>query len=343
MRFYRILLREKLSRRLADFLVAFQMKRVWRRFRPDLVHVCWVDRRAYICAKADLHPLVLSVWGSDINGLLGGSGERGLKEAVGQALAAADVVIVETPPMGVACAQVGGGQICTEALHLGVDLQQFRPGYEDEARRWRVALEIPDGAVVLYSARALHPLYNHHLILKAFAAAVQRSCAQGFLVFKPYNAVGQGYEEGLRQSAEDLGVSSRIRWISELEAGRIHEVYALCDIVVNFPAMDSFPAVFLEAAACERRILTCWHPTYGSRLEPFLAVVPPGDVAQLEDAMVHEMEIAAVGPDQFAGSARRARAIVKSEYSAADYPPRITRIYEQAVKKHSLSLVGNEH
>jgi glycosyltransferase involved in cell wall biosynthesis len=94
------------------------------------------------------------------------------KRMVSRTLAGADFLVVDAPEMAARCRALAGVKVPTRVVHLGVDTKRFRPGYKEEANRWRESLKINDGTIVLFSMRALSELYNHHLILEAFALAL---------------------------------------------------------------------------------------------------------------------------------------------------------------------------
>jgi glycosyltransferase involved in cell wall biosynthesis len=256
----------------------------------DLVHVHWVDWRAYHCFKLGLRPLVLTVWGSDINSLLTPASDARARRAVGAALAGADLVIADSPDMPEKCAALAGRPLRTELLPIGIDTRCFRPGYAAAAARWRQTLALPAGATVFLSGRAFQDRYNHHLILEAFAQALGRLSTRPILLFKKFNsgkAPASAYETSLRRRADALGVSSQLRWLAEVPYDQLPELYALVDAVVNFPVMDAFPVTFLEAAACERPVITARLPSYaGTFAASCFRLVEQGDVAQLAAAIV---------------------------------------------------------
>jgi len=118
---------------------------------------------------------------------------------------------------------------------------------------------------VLLSIRGLMPTYGHHLILEAFAQARPRLNATSILVFKTLAAVKE-YEAQLHRRAEELGVDQWVRWLADVPFAQMPAVYALADLIVNYPAMDAFPVTFMEAAACGRPVITCRLPSYKARL-----------------------------------------------------------------------------
>src|SRR6266566_5483001 len=112
-RFYKKLLGESLGNRIAEKLVVAQLRKLWREFRPDVVHVCWLDKRAYQCVQAGLKPLVLSVWGSDLNSQFLSDARPHDVSMIAQALSSADLTVVDAPDMHQKCSVLAGKEIRT--------------------------------------------------------------------------------------------------------------------------------------------------------------------------------------------------------------------------------------
>src|SRR5262249_14696008 len=93
----------KTQERLGRFIVARKLRLLHRRTQADVVHVHWVDKRAFDCAEAGLRPLVLTVWGSDINRFFLPDVDECERVWVAKALAAADLVLVDSPDMPEKC------------------------------------------------------------------------------------------------------------------------------------------------------------------------------------------------------------------------------------------------
>jgi glycosyltransferase involved in cell wall biosynthesis len=301
---------------------------LFRRVNPDVVHVCWVDHNANLCVKAKLAPLIVSVWGSDINNHFLPSHDAKARERASETLAAAAVVIVDAAGMERKCAMLAGRSVPAEMLHLGVDTERFRPGYRAEAQAWRQKLGIPENAVVLVSMRALTPIYNHDLILEAFARLTHKVDIPVVLVFKVYNMWVPASDTELRGRVERLGISASVRWLANIEFDALPEIYALADIVVNFPSMDSFPVTFAEAAACQRRVVSCRLPSYsGTFAEEYFEMVEPGDVSELSNALARAVNQVTADRNGTAPSLTKARECVEREFTEAHYSEGLDRVY----------------
>ena len=329
-RHYKGFIGSRISDQLSLWLSVSQLNLLWRRLRPDVVHVCWLDFRAYHCLRAGLKPLVLSVWGTDINAnLLPGTDPVEVRIA-SRTLAGADLTIVDAPDMSKKCALLAGRDITTEHLHLGVNTKIFRPGYSEAAMEWRRQLKIPQDAKVIVSIRALSSIYNHHLILDAFAQALMRVQTDTFLVFKVYNVLEPSYETELRRKAENLGIENFVRWIGDVSFARLPEIYALADVIINYPSMDAFPVTFMEAAACERPVITCSLPSYsGSFAEKYFRMLEPENIRALADAIVEFIRDSPAETDRNNVHLVAARRKVEKEFDESVFARRLINIYEK--------------
>src|SRR5690606_8489267 len=113
--------------RLSHRLAVMELRWLRWRFRADLVHVHWVDRRARVCVAAGLRPLVLTVWGSDVNLLLEEGADPVHRSEVSEALAAAGLVIADSTDMRAKCTELAGRDLPMVLLPLGVDTRHFKP------------------------------------------------------------------------------------------------------------------------------------------------------------------------------------------------------------------------
>lgn len=244
------------------------IRRVAKAFRPDVVHVHWVDYRAAAALLADVAPVVLSVWGTDINQWLTASAQGMASHApewFGATLKHAAQVIVDDATMPAKCAMLAGGPVSCAQLHLGIDETLYQaPQLAEQARQIRTSLDVDDDGFIFLSPRAFSDRYRHHNILEAFSRVTKSSNA--WLVFKtfynnpPYDP--SDYEIAVRTLAARLGCAHRLRWVNALQEADLPALYAACDAIVNYPVMDAFPVTFLEAMAAKRPIVTCRHDAY---------------------------------------------------------------------------------
>jgi glycosyltransferase involved in cell wall biosynthesis len=252
--------------------------------KPDLVHVHHIDIRAYECARANLHPLVLTAWGSDINNLFIPSIiSAATREHIIEALASADHVTADASDILEKCESLIGHKLNKSILLYGIDFNFFKPGLEKEAQHLKEQLGISAEHRIILSVRTLKPLYCHDYILEAFADLLTdpqyHSCR---LILKQYKTYSDEYEHKLRDLANQLGVAERVIWIPCLPDESIPSLYALADVVVSYPERDGFPVSFLEAAACKRPLISSGLPAYANVFPPnSFWMIPPKNVQEL--------------------------------------------------------------
>lgn len=321
----------RLGWRLAYRIALAELRWRFSRWRADIVHVHWVDRRAHACVAAGLKPLVLTVWGSDINLVLGDTADPVDQRMVGESLAAADLVIVDSTDMPAKCADLAGRPVPTALLPLGIDTDRFCPPLPDRVAAWRERHGIPADATTFMSVRAWGPRYGHADILEAFAEARRSSNRPMVLVFKVYNAAdypaAAGLQAQLQRRADHLGIGADLRWIGQVPHEELALMYGVADVVLNYPEIDAFPVTFLEAAACQCPVITNDLPAYtGTFVHDYFRVVPPGDRAALADAI---REAAAGDRIANRASLAGARALVAHEFDERVTADRLVALYRQ--------------
>lgn len=277
---------------IAEYWRLLQLRHIWRKIRPDIVHVHWVGLKAYDCYKARLRPLVLTCWGSDINGFFEPfRGDPALAKRIGLSLAWADFVFSDSRQVQERCSFLARRTIHSMLLYIGIDTTRFRPGDVDAARMWRKKMDIPQCAKILLSARALKREHRHEVILRAFAVARKSLDFPIFLVLRRYNVEDRSYEQEIRTEAERLGVTSYLRWLDPLPYESMPEIYSMADVVVNFPVVDGFPVTLIEAASCGKRVVSNRLPAYeGTGLEDIIRMVSPDTERELANGMIEVLQ-----------------------------------------------------
>jgi len=260
---------------------------IWRLLKPDIVHVHQIDLRAYDCVRANIHPLVLTAWGSDVNDLLvPGKVSKARGGQLVEAIASADYITADTIVILKICEMLAGHIKKSALLYFGIDFDRFKPGYVEEANRLRKEYGISSDKKVILSARILKPKYGHQLILDAFAQLLSDSkFSNTCLILKKRFIEPFEYEDQLRAHVDQLGIADHVVWIDSVPNEIMPALYAMSDVVVNYPDMDGFPVTFLETAACNRPMISCELPAYeGIFPEDTFWMVPPNDAHELYNA-----------------------------------------------------------
>lgn len=269
---------------------ALQLRRIWRRLRPDVVNVHWIDKRADQCVLAGLHPLVLSCWGSDINSLFQPGVSPGHKKWMQNILRQSDFITADSEEVLLRCHDLAEKKIPAARFYFGINSSRFRPGYPEEVAALRRTLRIPEGSKVILSQRRLYPQLGQRNIVDAFASIASNPAAQNaVLIIRYYLDSSPELRQELQDHIQSLGLQERIFWLGDLPYDQMPACYNLADIVVNYPDQDAFPVLFFEAAMCERPVVTCRLPAYEGVFADAFITVPPGNPGALADGLLQTL------------------------------------------------------
>jgi len=220
------------------------IRRLISRLAPDLVHAHFLTGYGYLAPWLGFHPWALTLWGTDIlQNPQRSRADRWLSRA---ALRSADLVIADSRDALRAAQRLGARPDRSLAIPWGVEVDRFRPpATHDERRQLLRALELPDSALVVLSARSLtEPFYRVEDVVRGTLQAMQSS-DDLFLVV----AGGGELLEPLRAAVRDHPGAARIRWLGQVERRRMVSLMALADIYVSVPTHDATSVALLEAMA----------------------------------------------------------------------------------------------
>lgn len=225
------------------------------------------------------------------------------------------------------------GSLRAEYFPIGVNGELFRPDNTDKAAAWRFALDIPPDATVLLSPRGWSPTYGQQHIMRAFIDASRRLDKPLVLVLLGMGRMKR--PDRLAQEVHDLGVGAdfghAIRWIPQVPYEDMPGIYALADIVVNYPKRDAFPSTLLEAAACSRPVITSALPAYRNTfVDRYCRLVEPENPAALADAMV---DVVHAERALWAARAVEARKVVLAEYAEDVQKQRLMAVYDEIARR----------
>jgi glycosyltransferase involved in cell wall biosynthesis len=275
-----------LGNSLADLAIETQLKRAWQRSQGQICHVHWIDEKAWHCAMADLHPLVLTCYGSDLNWTRLPDHNPHLRKQKAEAIAQCDLFIADSEDMIALASELSGRDLHSLLLPIGINTDAFRPAYETQASDWRSALRIPEGATIILSPRLIRQNYRQDTIMKAFCMAVREGKIDAYIIFKKYLSDPLCVDKILSIASHE-GMMERVRVIDEVRYEHLPILYSMVDFAVNFPVMDAFPVTFLECCGCEVPILSNRLPSYSSNgMAKYLTFVHGEDEYALSQQLV---------------------------------------------------------
>lgn len=300
-------------------------------FRPDIVHIHWISWHLPLCLKLNMHPIAVSVWGSDLNTSLVADSLGGFhwrEDMINSVLflKEADRLIVDDPTMPAKCAFAAPG-VPVDILPLGADELFFESDQAGaEMLRKRLGLE---HKYIFTSARLLAPVYRTPDIMAAFALAAKGKDA--VLVLKKFLVEDRNVLKELSELAKRLGIEKQVRMCGPLSSEELRNLYKISTALINFPARDAFPVTFAEAAACGAKVITCWHPSYDVPLvRNYFDILAEDSVECLSES------ISTLMLDDFNGYRQNiiaAREMAAREYSHENYINGLIRVYSELLKQ----------
>ena len=271
--------------RLAGMLDARRsLRRAMRRIRPDVLDAQYLTVNGWHAWMSGFHPYVVSVWGSDV--LVTPRTSRRGRLYARFALRSADLVLGGSESVIESAASLGARRDRAWAIPYGVDLALFSPVGNPSDLRERLGLV---GRRVVFSPRAMRPLYHHRAVVEALAQLP----SDVVVVVVGYLA-DQVELEAVQLRAQEFGVADRLVVVPSIAHSDMPDYYRLADVVVSVPSSDSTPITLFEALACGRPVVASDLPAVRElmdRLDP-AALVPVGDPDLLATAIARALALA---------------------------------------------------
>jgi glycosyltransferase involved in cell wall biosynthesis len=222
---------------------------VRRRFRPDLVHVHYLEPIvALALSTVRGPPIVATPMGGD---LLEEQIPRGpiLDRCLRTLLRRAALVTVKSDFLRRAAIERGARPERTVEVNWGVDVASFRPRAESAARE---RLGLPRSGAIVASPRQLRPLYNHAAVIDAAAALRRGGGPAARLVFARMDE-DPAHRASLEERARERGVETL--FLPPLPRERVPDLLAASDVVASLAASDGLPQTVVESIACGRPVV----------------------------------------------------------------------------------------
>jgi L-malate glycosyltransferase len=235
------LTRRRLPPGLLRFVHALRYRRaglgrVVSEIAPDIFHAHYAVEHGFYGALTGYRPYIISAWGSD---LLVESYKLLGRRIATWALRRADLVTANDASLYRRAIALGVPPERAAVVHLGIDRLFLEAGQRS------MNLAAASGAAPLViSDRALEPLYNIDMVLRAFAGLHQRLPAARLVL------AGDGSERGrLEALAQDLALGEVVQFLGRLDAQTLAVKLAEAQVYVSVPTSDSLALSNLEAMA----------------------------------------------------------------------------------------------
>lgn len=228
-----------------------QIKKILKKIQPDILHAHSFGGYGAIASLLEIHPLVISAWGSDV---LIYSHEIWIKEYLTRrAIQKADLLHCDGVKTMNAMVEFGATPDKIIKTYFGIDSNNFNPNKRSIIFRKKLGLE---QSVIIISLRSLEPIYNIETLLRAVPLVIKEIPNAKFVI-----ASHGSLREKLETLVRDLGVS-----YYTIFTGRISDVdfpfyIASSDIYVSTSLSDGGLASSTgEAMACGLPVIVTEDP-----------------------------------------------------------------------------------
>lgn len=196
----------------------------------------------------------------------------------------------------------------------------FSPLAPPERHAVRAPL-VGSGETLLFNVKRLHPLADHATLLRAFALLDPGQVKAKLVI------AGSGEERAsLETLAQELGISSRVRFLGLVPNHEVAKLHAAADLFVLSSRLEATPTVVLEALACGTRVVSTDNPgglELGEMFPDDLRIVAKEAPQALADG------IAASLRENRRSSEKTAR-LIDERFSLRGLVDRYCQIYEEA-------------
>lgn len=318
------------SRGYLDFVVAARrVRRVVRRFAPDVVHAHFVTGPGWLGVLSGTGPLVVTAWGSDV--LVDTSKSSIVRALHRLTFHRAACVMCDAEGVAERLADLGASPVRIRRALWGVDVELFSPAASTPERR--AAFGLPPTGLVVLSIRGLRDLQNPLTVVRAFAALhAEHPDATLALKLGPADAE---LAPVVAAEIEALGIGPAVSVIGHMPHDQLADLYRVADVCLSVPSSDGTSVALLEAMATGRPVVVSDIPANREWITEGESgvLVQPADASALSDALLR----LARSPELRAAYGAAARAIVEVAGSYHHQMRRAEMLYRSVIweREHS--------
>ncbi len=252
------------------YLNVNNIKKIIKKINPDIVHAHYVSSYGLVGYLTRFHPLVISVWGSDIydrprNPIM--------KSFIKKALNEADAVLSTSKTMAEQTKKfVTNKEILVTPF--GIDPTKFYPCADKKSNKF-----------IIGTARILAPKYGIKYLIKAFAIFLKEIPDAELCI------AGEGIQKKeLISLARNLGIINKVRFFGYINPNKIPEFLSHLDVfcMPSIKESESFGVAALEAQACGVPVIASaiggLHETIIDKKTGYL--IPPKDPAAIAEKIL---------------------------------------------------------
>lgn len=215
-----------------------KLRSIVKEFNPDLIHAHYATSYGLLGALLGFHPLVLSVWGSDIYDFPRISIIHNWMIKFN--LSRADQLLSTSHVMACKTREYTKKEVLVTPF--GIDLEKFGKIYVDNG--------YPSGTIVIGTVKTLSPKYGIDYLIQAFKIIRERKAELSLKLM----IVGDGEDKiKLKTLCDELAISGDVIFTGSVQYDQVPLYLNKMDIYSALSTLDSesFGVAIIEASACE--------------------------------------------------------------------------------------------
>lgn len=232
----------KVSGYFSGILWLFQVRRLVKKIRPDVLDAHFITINGYLGAISGFHPLLLTAWGSDV--LIAPKRNLVHRFLTKRVLKRADCVICWSSGLKEEALKLGAAPDKIEVAFIGVDTEKFSPKQGDRSFLQKSGISTFNSPIIM-STRNLNPIYDVETLIRAIPLVLEEEPEASFFI------TGEGEQKNyLENLAQELGVKDRTKFVGWISYDKLPQYLASADVYVSTSLSDGTSQSLLEAMAC---------------------------------------------------------------------------------------------
>ena len=223
-----------------------RIRKIINQFKPDIVHGQDLVFAGIWAFLSGFRPYAVTPWGSDV--MLYDKFISTEKYLIKKTLHEANLVTVSSDALRKQAEKIGLDKDKAQMIHFGIDLEIFCKRSPVELKK---KLKIKNEKVI-FCPRAIAPIYNTDILIQAFDKILLKIPAKLILI---ENAADKKYLEEIQKLLEIKKLKDKAIFIKKASDREMAGLYNLADLVVSLTSSDGCSVSFLEAMACDKKIV----------------------------------------------------------------------------------------
>lgn len=310
-----------------DAGLIWDLKRVIRRVKPDVIHAGPIQSSAFLAALSGFHPLVSMSWGSDL--LRDADKNSTMRWATRFTLHRSTILVGDCDAVRQKAINFGFPDKRIVIFPWGVDLEHFSPG---PVERMENTGNIGTDFKIL-SLRSWEPIYGVDLVARAFIQACQQVPDLHLMLLGAGTMAAQIHT--LLEQAQRVG---QVTFGGQVSYKDLPHFYQSADLYLSASHSDGSSVSLMEALACGCPVLVSDIPGNREWITPGIDgwLFPDGDPTALTQGILKALAIKNGESGQFQEMSKAAR--YKAE-SRANW----TRNFQDLLRAYELALTLKNH